>query len=44
MLAIGDTADEVLLLSKMLPNGKAEVLYVPKNSFGFTINFLQATT
>jgi hypothetical protein len=31
MLAIGDTADEVLLLSKMLTNGKAEVLYVPKS-------------
>ena len=31
MLAIGDAADEVLLLSKMLPNGKAEVLYVPKS-------------
>ena len=30
MLAIGDTADEVLLLRKMLPYGKAEVLYVPK--------------
>ena len=31
MLAIGDTENEVLLLNKMLPDGKGEVVYVPKS-------------